>query len=102
MRIKYNIRPCGMVQHRCSAIYIARCTIAPIGRSWCNCTYFAPILHLCTYLTNSLRLNNLRFINYLNATIALIIKNLCSLLARFRNRCNCTYYTRLTNLAKTL
>ena len=102
MRIKYNIRPCDMVQHRCSAIYIARCTIAPIGRSWCNCTYFAPILHLCTYLTNSLRLNNLRFINYLNATIALIIINLCSLLARFRNRCNCTNHKRKTNLPKIL
>lgn len=98
MRIKYNIRPCGMVQHRCSAIYIARCTIAPIGRNWCNCTYFAPILHLCTYLTNSLRFNNLQRFNYPHKSIAHIYNILCTSLAAFCDRCNCTYCTRLTHI----
>ena len=31
--MKYNIRQSGKVQNRCSAIYIALCTIAPIARS---------------------------------------------------------------------
>ena len=31
--MKYNIRQSGKVQNRCSAIYIARCTIVPIARS---------------------------------------------------------------------
>lgn len=31
--MKYNTRHSGKVQNRCSAIYIARCTIAPIARS---------------------------------------------------------------------
>ena len=29
----YNTKHSGKVQNRCSAIYIARCTIAPIARS---------------------------------------------------------------------
>lgn len=43
--MKYNIKHSGKVQNRCSAIYIARCTIAPIAHSCAA----APKLHLnCT------------------------------------------------------